>query len=380
MIYLDYAATTKPSQTTIDTMNEVMETYWGNPSSLHHLGIQARKKYNELKKTAAQLLGADRKQITFTGSATESINTVIKSTFAKHPKETIVTSTIEHSAVLKACEHIQSQGAHVIEIPVDEAGFIDIDTFEQVCQTHDVSLASFIFINNEMGTMQNINDIKAITDQYNVKCHLDMVQGPAHMPINLQTLDIDYATFAAHKFYGPRGIGILYQKDSHLEGLIHGGKQENGKRAGTENLAGIAGTVHALEACQKNLQHNEKTINALAEFFIQELKNAGLNIRLNGAPLHQHRLNSILNIGFKDQDAHLLSFKLNEQGIYLSTGSACHSDVIEPSHVLKAMNCPEAYLHGSMRFSIAHTTTQSDLSTVIKALTALIESGDCLKS
>ncbi len=377
MIYLDYAATTKPSEKTLNIMRETCLNYPGNPSSLHSLGIDARKQYNTLKKSLATSLNTTVKNIIITSTGTEAINHAIKGTFFKHKDKTILTSTIEHHASINALNFVKNQGGKVIEIPVDSEGFLDLEVLKETLKTHDVSLLTLIHANNEIGTIQPIEKIKSILNEAGVLLHLDMVQIPAHQIVDFKALDVDFASFSAHKFYGPRGVGLLYVKNPNaLESLIHGGKQENALRAGTENLSGLAGMEHALKESWSNIEQKESIINDLASYFLDTLDALNVDYYLNGPPLGNQRLNSVLNIGFKNIDNQDLSFALNEEGIYVSTGSACHSDQIEPSHVLKAINTPEEYLCGCIRFSFSHKESYETLKKTATIIKRLIDSGD----
>ncbi len=377
MIYLDYAATTSPSNKTLDAMKETCLKYPGNPSSLHALGIAARKQYNTLKKSLANKLNTNHTNLVLTSTGTEAINQAIKGTFFKHPHKTILTSSIEHHATLNALDFVKAQGGKVITIPVDHEGFLDLDILENTLKTCDVSLFSLIHANNEIGVIQPVEKIAHILKKYHVKLHLDMVQIPAHQIVDFDLFDVDYASFSAHKFFGPRGVGLLYIKDPEsIHSLIHGGKQENNLRAGTENLSGLAGMEHALKETWTSLEDKEKTIEELATYFLDCLQSFNLDFRLNGPPIGKNRLNSVLNIGFKNIDNQTLSFALNEEAIYVSTGSACHSHDIEPSHVLKAISTPEDYLCGCIRFSFSHNETKSSLKKTASILKTLIETGD----
>ncbi len=377
MLYLDYAATSKPSDETLEVMNEITKTIYANPSSLHALGIQARKRYNEAKKELAGMLNTTWKQLVFTATGTEAINMVIKGTFFKHPQKTILTSSIEHHATINAINFVKQQGGHVVEIPVDENGFFDINALENALNTYDVSLLSLIYANNEIGTIQDITPIRSLLSKHHVKLHLDMVQAPAHQAIDFETLSVDFASFSAHKFYGPRGVGFLYIKDkADITPLIHGGKQELSLRAGTENLSGVVGMVHAFKESQDNLSKKEATILQTAQTFLNALDQHNVDYRLNGPPLGTNRLNSVLNIAFKNQDNQMLSFALSEKEIYVSTGSACHSDVIEASHVIRNISTPLEYQDGCIRFSFSHEESKDEMKDLAKTLAILIQSND----
>lgn len=373
MPYLDYAATTPTSKHAIELMVETMDIFYGNPSSLHDEGIKARKWMNQQKNTVARLMHADRKQILFTSSGTEAINLAIKGTYYKHPNKQFITTTIEHHATMHAMDFIESLGADVKRIPVDNQGYINFKQLEGALKNKETALVSVIYANNEIGTIQDIKKLTALAKKYATKVHLDMVQAPLYIPINVQTLDVDYLSISGHKFHGPRGIGCLYANDiTTIENLIHGGKQEFSKRSGTENLAAIAGFTVALNDAYENTQAVYNHTKALSAYFLELLDTYTIAYRLNGPTLDDMRLPNILNIGFKGTDAQMLSFELNQHGIYVSLGSACDSDNIEPSHVLKAIDVPNAYIHGSIRFSLSIQTTKTDVKYTVDTLAKLL--------
>ncbi|MFU8787341.1 MAG: cysteine desulfurase family protein, partial [Candidatus Izemoplasmataceae bacterium] len=318
MPYFDYAATTKIDKTVLKAMQKTMETYYGNPSSLHDPGIQARKRLNQVKNEIGSLLNATRKELIFTSSGTEATNLAIKGVYYKNPTAQIITSKIEHHATENTLKFIERLGGSVHWLEVNEEGFIDFDKLEKALKK-ETSLVSIIFANNEIGTLQNVKKIRAITKAHNVLLHLDMVQAPLHMPIDFHDIDADLVSLSAHKFNGPRGIGLLYKKENIiLEPLIHGGQQEFSMRAGTENLAAIVGFSEALKLSMKRLKTHQNHIDHLAHYFIEQLNINNIAYRLNGPDLDFSRLNNILNIGFKNQDAQTLSFKLNQNDIYVS--------------------------------------------------------------
>ena len=375
MIYLDYAATTPISSEAKTALMNTLDEYPGNPSSIHTLGIAAKKKYNSTKKSVARLLGTTHKNLIFTGSGSEASNTIIKGVYAHNKSKTIVTSTIEHAATAESVEYIRSQGGSVKLCAVDSEGFIDLKALETLLNTHDVSLLTLIHSNNEIGTVQEIEKISALTKKTNTLLHLDMVQSVPHMKVPLDHSAIDFASFSAHKFYGPRGTGILYFKNKTLfQSLIHGGHQEFKKRAGTENLANIVATEVALRETIEGLETKERTIQDLGNYFLSSLNETGLDYRLNGPSYHSNaRLHNIINIGFKDIQGGQLAFELDQTGICVSQGSACHEDSIKVSHVLKAIDVSEDFIHGSLRFSFSHNESTKDIDYVVKTLERIID-------
>ena len=379
MIYMDYAATTPPRKDVLNAMHAVASSHFGNPSSLHDLGIKAKKRYNQAKKNMASMLGVSAKQIIFTSGGTEAVNTALKGSYFKAPKKTIVTTQIEHAAGIKTAKFIADNGGDIAYVNVDNKGYVDLTHLKSLLDNKDVSLISIIYANNEIGTMQNIEALGQLKKDYGVKLHLDMVQAPAHEAIDLSRYDIDFASFSAHKFYGPRGIGLLYAKEPDtIENLLHGGNHEYGKRASTENLAAIVGMEKAFE-CLKEKPEDKNHIQNLAAYFLKRLEEEKIDFKLNGPSLDEPRLCSTLNLGFKNEDAQMMAFKLNEAGIFISIGSACHSQVIEPSHVLKSIRVPDAYLYGSMRFSFSEQETTQDIDKIVKTIKDLIVSDETKK-
>ncbi len=380
MIYMDYAATTKPKKAVLEAMQSSALAFYGNPSSLHDVGIDAKKRYNQAKINIAKTLNVSNKEIIFTSGGTEAINTVLKSHFFKYPNKTIVTTSIEHAAGKNTAQFIKDQGGNVTYLKNDPFGFVDLDHLKQILKHQEVSLVSIIYINNELGTKQNIEALCQLKREYPFSLHLDMVQAPAHERLDLKAFDIDYVSFSAHKFYGPRGVGMLYAKNpDKLENHMHGGSHELGKRAGTENLPGIIGMEKALELIQQKPE-NTAHVERLAAYFIESLEKNNIDFRLNGPALDHSRIPGILNLGFKDEDAQMMAFKLNEHGIFISIGSACHAQVIEPSHVLKHIGVPKDYLYGSMRFSFSDQERFEDIDNVVAVIKHLITSNETKNS
>ncbi len=369
MLYLDYAATTRPAETVIDAMIAVMRDFPGNPSSLHAEGREAKKRYNRAKTHVAELLGANRENILFTSSGTEAINFVIKGVHNRHPEKTLLVSTIEHAATKRSAEYLEERGASIRWIGCDHEGYLRLDELERALRENDVALLSLIYANNEIGTIQDARRIADMCHAHGAKLHLDMVQAPLHSRIDMKALACDYASFSAHKFFGPRGVGFLYAKTkTDLDPLIHGGKQEDNLRAGTENLPGIVGTEVALAEAARHVDEREERIGDLADHLLTTLKESGIAWRLNGPPLDKPRLKNIVNIGLKDLDAADVTFRLDKEGIGISEGSACSSETIEESHVLKAIGVDDDHIEGSVRISFSHEQTKEDMERLVHAL------------
>lgn len=369
MIYLDHAATTQPYAEVIEVMNEMQFRFFGNPSSLHQLGIEARKKLNQAKHSIAQTIGSDRKQIVFTASGTEANNHILKGYAFKNPYKTIVSTPTEHHSVEHCLKALKDRGISIVLLDVNAEGLIDVTQLKHILATHDVGLVSILYANNETGALQPIEAIVEAVHRAGALIHCDMVQVPLHKAVNVNASKIDFATFSAHKFHGPKGLGFFTaQNFESLERLIDGGNQEFKQRAGTENLPAIVATALALEITQSKREHNEAIIAQRAHFFITLLNRRGIDYRLNGPDLEGPRFKATLNIGFKNVDASALSFDLDQQNIHLSLGSACTADSIEPSHVLTHMKVPEDYLRGSLRFSLGAELSENDMIDVVNAI------------
>lgn len=373
MPYFDYAATTKIHPNALKAMHDTMRDFYGNPSSLHQAGIDARKLMNQTKGQLAELLGCDKRQIIVTASGTEANNLAIQGVYQKNPTKRLITSKVEHHATLNTMTYLKSKGADVYILPTNHLGLIDSKQLNDALNV-DTSLVSIIYGNNEIGTIQNLDAILKEVKKTSALIHLDMVQIPLHYPIDFKALDVDFISISAHKFNGPRGVGILIAKDITLfDRLIHGGKQEYQKRSGTENLAGLVATKVALEEAYKNHHKDTKHTQAIAHYFIEKLDEKNIDYRINGPQLNDQRLPNILNIGFKNVDAQWLSFELNQYDIYVSLGSACDSDNIEPSHVLKSIAVDNAYIDGSLRFSFGSENTKKDIDLTIDAITEILK-------
>ncbi|MFW5864944.1 MAG: cysteine desulfurase family protein, partial [Candidatus Izemoplasmataceae bacterium] len=275
MIYFDSAATTHLDNRVLDAMITVYKEYYGNPSSLHEDGIKARKKMNQVKNELAQILNTKRQSLIFTGSGTEATNLAIKGFYFKYPSYQFITTSIEHHATQNAINFIKKLGANVVIIDVDEYGFMDLDALENALK-NGPSFLSMIYANNEIGTLQPLNKILSLKASYNFTLHLDIIQTPMHIPIDAKALGADLISMSAHKFNGPKGVGLLIKDEAiSLEPLVHGGQQEFNLRAGTENLANMVGFLEALKyALKKMIEHN-KHINHMAHYFIDKLDQSG---------------------------------------------------------------------------------------------------------
>jgi cysteine desulfurase len=372
--YLDNAATTGVSEQVFKAMEPYFLTNYGNPSSLHDMGIMTRKVINTSKKKIAELLHCDYKEIHFTSCGTESINWAIKGiAFSNKVKNEIITTRIEHHATLHTVNFLEQNGYVIHYVDVDEMGFIKLNHLQSLLNENTL-LVSIIMGNNEIGTLQNIKEISKLCNQSGTYLHVDAVQVLTHVPLDLSMLNADLVSFSGHKFHAPKGIGILYIKhDTKIENLIHGGQQEYGLRSGTENVPYIVGITEAIVEGYKHLESNMIRLNDYAEYFINELDKSGIPYKLNGPNVGPNRLPGNINISIQNMDGHELLYELNKQGVFASTGSACDSENILPSHVLKALQVSDEYINGSLRFSIGDTTTFEEVQYSVKTLINIVK-------
>lgn len=373
-VYLDNASTTKVSKEVFEAMKPYFQEEYGNPSSLHDKGIKIRKVLNTAKKTVASLLHCDHSELYFTSCGTEASNWALKGlAFANRTKGEIITTKIEHHATLHAAEFLETMGYIVHYLDVDNQGFVDLDQLTRLIGDNTL-VVSIILANNEIGTIQNLSAISAICEAASVYLHVDAVQAITHMPIDLSTMKVDLMSVSGHKFHAPKGVGLLYIKDgTHIVNLIHGGQQENDLRSGTENVPYIIGFTKALEIGIDQYTDYESRLNDYARYFLKRLDEAGIDYRLNGPPIGPDRLPGNVNLSFKGYEGMDLTYYLNKAGIYVSTGSACDSTSIDPSHVLQAIRVPEDYIHATIRFSIGAYTTKEQLDYALDNLIRILQ-------
>jgi len=372
-VYLDNASTTSVSKEVLDVMLPFFKEEYGNPSSLYEIGIKNKKVINNARNKIANLLNCQRNEIFFTSCGTESINWALKGIASKNnTKSDIITTRVEHHATLNSCEYLEKQGYTILFVDVDNKGFVNLDHLKSLI-SESTLIVSIIMANNEIGTIQNIKKISEICNKANTYLHIDAVQAICHTTINLQETSIDLLSISGHKFHSPKGIGLLYiKKGTHIAPLIHGGQQEQKMRAGTENVAFIVGMAKALEIGLTNLKDYEERLNTYAKMFLKRLDEAKIDYLLNGAEIGKNRLPGNLNLSFKGLDGQVLEYLLNKKGIYVSTSSACDSESIESSHVLKEINVPKEYINGTIRFSIGSYTTFDELIFVIDNVIEII--------
>lgn len=368
-VYLDNASTTGVSQEVFESMIPYFKNDFGNPSSLHNKGFSVRKIINSSKKKIASLLNCNHDEIFFTSCGTESINWALKGlAFADKTKNEIITTKIEHHATLHTVDFLEELGYIVHYLDVDTKGFINLSQLEELVNDNTL-VVSIILANNEIGTIQHIDEISTICANSRTYLHIDAVQALTHIPLDLSKLNVDFMSISGHKFHAPKGIGLLYiKKGIHIQNLLHGGQQENGCRSGTENIPYIVGITTALEIGLNKYKSYQSRLNEYSKFFLNELNKAGIKYILNGPEIGPNRLPGNLNLSFKDYDGSDITYYLNKSNIYVSTGSACDSTSIEPSHVLKAINVPLDYIDASIRFSIGEYTTFQELEYSVKTL------------
>lgn len=367
-IYLDNAATTKMSEHAIQAMLPYMNEIFGNPSSLHSTGQQANEALTDARTRIARLLNAEPSEITFTSGGSEADNQALVSAARlgeKHGKRHIISSAFEHHAVLHTLDKLQKEGFEVTLLDVQEDGLIRLEQVVEAIRP-DTCLVSIMYANNEIGTIQPIAEIGALCHEHGILFHTDAVQAVGHLNIDVKAQQIDMLSLSAHKFHGPKGAGVLYsRKNIPLTTLIEGGAQERHKRAGTENIPAIMGMAAAMEDACAHLAENASKIGALRDRLIQGLSEIPHAV-LNGDA--EKRLPGNVHFCFEGIEGESLLLFLNDKGICASSGSACTSGSLDPSHVLLAIGRPHEIAHGSLRLSLSEETTEADIDTTIQAV------------
>jgi len=369
---MDYAATTPLDPRVLETMKPYFATVYGNASSIHTFGLEARRAIEDARKIVATLVNAQPEELIFTGSATEANNLVLKG-FAfreKEEKTCIAISTIEHDSVLNSAKWLEKQGFGIALIPVDRYGLLDLGKLENALR-NGASLVSIIHANNEIGTIQPLKEIGKLCHEYGAYFHTDAAQSFGKVPIDVKEMNIDFMTVNAHKIYGPKGVGALFIREGiEIEPLLHGGGHEFGLRSSTENVPGVMGFAKAVELRKEEMEPEAKK---LAEFGDRLIKGV-LEIRevyLNGHPID--RLPNIANFRFSYIEGESLLLLLNDEGIAVSTGSACSSISREPSHVLLAIGLKPEEVHGNLRISLGKYNTEEDIDYILEVLPGAVE-------
>ncbi|MBU1998539.1 MAG: cysteine desulfurase family protein [Candidatus Omnitrophota bacterium] len=377
-IYLDHNATTPLHPEVRRAMIAAMDNF-GNPSSLHTFGRQARALVEESRQKIASFIAAKSEEIIFVGSGSEANNTVLnlfscnssKCNGEHFNKRKIITTKIEHPCILEAAGCLQDRGQEIKYIGVDKRGKINLEELKATLGDNS-ALVSIMLANNEIGTIQDLKEISRIVHGKGALLHTDAIQAVGKIPVNVNDLEIDYLSFSAHKIYGPKGIGALYvRKGSPFCPFVRGGHQERGRRAGTENTLGIIGLAKAIEMRQKEMVEENKRLKILKEKFKKGIEKNISDVYFNGHP--KEGLVSTLNVSFSGVEGEAVLLYLDLEGIFVSTGSACASGSLGPSHVLLATGIPSEHAHGSIRMSMGRGTSQKDIDYVIKKLTQVIQ-------
>lgn len=373
MIYLDYNATTPLDKRALERMRPYFSDIYSNPSSVYRFAQKSRRAVEDARQKVADLIGAETKEIIFTGSGTEADNLAIKGTAAslvdkgKH----IITSKIEHHAVLHSCEFLQTRGYEVTYLDVDKYGLVDLKQLKGIIRK-DTILVSIMHANNEIGTIEPLNEISAICRKNDVLLHSDAIQTVGKIKVDVKELGVDLLSLSGHKIYGPKGVGALYiRKGVKITPLVHGGGHENNIRSGTENVAGIVGLGAAAQFAAKEYLKEEKRVGALRDKLQAGIEAKIPQIRVNGHP--QKRLFNTLNVCIEHIEGEGMLVNLDFEGICASSGSACTSGSLEPSHVLLALGLAHETAHGSLRFSLGKYTTSKDIDKVLEAFPPIVE-------
>lgn len=370
--YFDHSATTAVDKRVLEEMLPYFNNYYGNPSSLYSVGRNAKKAIEEARKKVANAINCENKEIYFTGCGSESDNFALKGV-ARANKEKgnhIITSKIEHPAILNTCKTLEKEGFDITYLDVDEYGLINLEQLKNTI-TNKTILISIMFANNEIGTIQPIEEIGKIAKRKNVIFHTDSVQAIGNIKIDVKKMNIDLLSMSAHKFYGPKGVGAIYIKDGiKCDKIQEGGHQEKNRRAGTENVAGIVGLGKAIELADKNLQEYNYNIKILRDYYEKQVEKNIPYIKFNGH--RTKRLSGNSNISFEFIEGETLLLKLDEKGICASTGSACSSGSSAPSHVLTAIGLSEKLARGSLRITFGKENTKEDVDFLVKTLTEIV--------
>ena len=371
-VYADNAGTTQLSKTALDAMMPYLTENFGNPSGIYGVGRDAKRGLEAARETVARCIGASANEIFFTGGGSEADNWVLKSVAemkaskGKH----IITSAIEHHAITHTLDYLAKKGYEVTYLPVDKYGQVSVDDLKAALRD-DTILVSIMLANNEIGTILNIKELAAAAKEKGVWFHTDAVQAVGHIPVNVQELGVDMLSLAGHKFRGPKGVGALYmRKGINLQPLIHGGGQERNRRSGTETVAGIVGMAAALKEATDNMEENVKKVSAMRDRLIAELTKIPYS-HLTGDPVN--RLPGTASFVFECIEGESMILNLDLAGICASSGSACSSASLDPSHVLLAIGLPHEIAHGSVRLTINECTTDEDIDYIIETLPPIVQ-------
>ena len=371
-VYLDNNATTRVAPEVRDAMEPFFGELYGNPSSMHAFGGQVAKHLESAREEVARFINCEPDEIIFTSCATESDNTAIRGTAEFYGRETkIITTAVEHPAVLQPCRRLKAQGHEVVELPVDSVGQIDLDQLRAELKGTKNALVSVMWANNETGTAFPVEDVASICREYGAVFHTDAVQAAGKAPVDVKKVPVDLLAMSGHKFHAPKGIGLLYvRRGTKLKPFMLGGHQESGRRAGTENVPYIVGLAKACELARVGMGDESAKLTALRDRLEAGILSACPNVRVNGD--RAHRLPNTLNVSFEYIEGEAIAYRLSDLGICISTGSACASGSLDPSHVIRAMGVPFIAVHGSVRFSLGRYNTDEDIDYVLEKLPPVI--------
>lgn len=371
-IYMDNGATTRVIEPVFETMKPYFCEIWGNPSSMHDYGYETRHAVEAAREQVAKAINADAKEIYFTGCGTESDNWAVRGAAYQNVKKGrhIITTAIEHHAILHTCEQLEKEGFEVTYLPVDEYGMVTAQQLEAAIRP-DTTIVSIMTANNEIGTIEPIAELAAVCKAKGVLFHTDAVQAIGSVKIDVQAMNIDLLSMSGHKFHAPKGVGVLYiRKGVRLQRFMNGGGQEKGQRAGTENLASIVGIGKAIEIATANIDAHNAQLSAIRDHMIERLLKEIPYTRLNGHP--EKRLPGNVNVCFRFIEGEALLMHLNAKGIAGSSGSACTSGSLDPSHVLLAIGLPHEIAHGSLRLSLSEENTMEEADYVVDSLVEIV--------
>lgn len=373
-VYLDNNATTRMREEVLEAMLPYYKDIYGNASSIHGFGREARHAIDEARQSVANLLGAaSPEEVFFTSGGTESDNLAVKGVAhaLKSKGNHIITSAIEHQAVLNTCKFLEKEGCKVTYLHVDKDGIVDLNELKDSI-TDKTILITIMYANNEVGTIQPIQEIASITKERGIYFHTDAVQAVGKIALDAKTLGGDLLSMSGHKIHGPKGIGASYiKKGTRITPLFHGGHHEKGKRPGTENVAGMVGLGKACELAIRDVAEESPKIRGIRDYLYKGIESKIEDVKLNGHP--QERLPNTLNVGFKYLEGESIVLNLDMEGVAVSTGSACTSGSLEPSHVLTAMKVDPADAQGSIRFSLSRYTTKEDIDYVLEVLPPIVK-------
>ncbi|MCT8976930.1 cysteine desulfurase NifS [Clostridium sp. CX1] len=372
-VYMDYSATTYTKPEVLEEMLPFFTEHFGNPSSLYSMSDVPRKAVNTARERVAKAINAEKEEIFFTAGGSESDNWILKGiAFAnKNKGNHIITTKIEHHAILHACKFLEKNGFEVTYLPVDEYGIISLEDLKNAI-TDKTILVSIMFANNEIGAIQPIAEIGKLCREKKVYFHTDAVQAIGHVKIDVKEMNIDALSMAGHKFYGPKGVGAMYlRKGVKIENLIHGGGQEKGKRASTENVPGIVGMGKAIELATEELETEAARLRGLRDKLLNGLVEKVPYVKING-PIGDNRMPGNVNVSFIGIEGETLLLDLNDEGIYASTGSACASGSLDPSHVLLSIGLSHGVAHGSLRLSLGSGTTEEQVDYALEVIPRIV--------